>query len=228
MVANRFVDAQSYSFPYNGDLGPESTAVLVIDMQVDFLNPGGWADMAGADMAVMRAPIPGVTNVLAAARAKGYPIIYTREGHRADGSDLTEVKLFRSRRLGAGIGDNSRIGRNLIRGDPGWEIIDELAPQPGDPIIDKAGSGAFYSTELEHILIRLGIRNLVIFGVTTEVCVNTTLREASDRGFDMLLLEDCCAATVPDLHRAAIEIVRSPDSVFGTVSTSDKFIEAIQ
>ncbi len=226
-MIEKYVDAQSYPFPYNGDLSSENTAILVIDMQADFLDPGGWAEMAGADMEVMRAPIPGATKVLAAARKMGFRVIYTREGHRADGSDLTEVKRFRSRRLGAGIGDNSRIGRNLIRGDPGWEIIDDLAPQPNDPIIDKPGSGAFYATELEHILVRWGIRNLVIFGVTTEVCVNTTLREASDRGFDMLLLEDCCAATVPELYRAAIEIIRSPDSIFGTVSTADKFIEAI-
>ena len=227
-MTEKYVDAQSYPFPYNGDLRSETTVILVIDMQVDFLGPGGWADMAGADMNIMQSTILGATKVLAAARAKGYPVIYTREGHRPDGSDLTEVKRFRSRRLGAGIGDNSRIGRNLIRGDPGWEIIDELAPEPGDPIIDKPGSGAFYSTELEHILARMGIRNFVIFGVTTEICVNTTLREASDRGFDNLLLEDCCAATVPELHRAAVEIIRSPDNVFGTVSTSGKFIEAIQ
>ena len=223
----RYVDAESYPFPYNGDLRPENTAILVIDMQADFLAPGGWAEMAGADLNVMRAPIPHHQKVLAAARKGGFPVIYTREGHRADGSDLTEVKRFRSRLIGAGIGDNSRLGRNLVRGEPGWEIVPELAPSSGDPIIDKPGSGAFYSTELEHILIRRGIRNLVIMGVTTEVCVHTTLREASDRGFDNLLLEDCCAATVPELHRAAVEIIRSPDSIFGTVSTSDKFIAAI-
>ncbi len=222
-----YVEAESYPFPWNGDLRPENTAILVIDMQVDFCGEDGWAEMAGADMAVMRSPIDGAVKVLAAAREKGYHIVYTREGHRPDGSDLTEVKRFRSRRMGAGIGDNSKIGRNLVRGEPGWEIIPELAPQEGEPIIDKPGSGAFYSTELEHILIRRGIKNLVIMGVTTEVCVHTTLREASDRGFDNLLLEDCCAATVPELHQAAVEIVRSPDSIFGTVSTADKFIQAI-
>ena len=222
-----YVEAESYPFPWNGDLRPENTAVLVIDMQVDFCGKDGWAEMAGADMAVMRSPIDGAMKVLAAAREKRYHVIYTREGHRPDGSDLTEVKRFRSRRMGAGIGDNSKIGRNLVRGEPGWEIIPELAPQEGEPIIDRPGSGAFYSTELEHILIRRGVKNLVIMGVTTEVCVHTTLREGSDRGFDILLLEDCCAATVPELHRAAVEIVRSPDSIFGTVSTADKFVRAI-
>lgn len=223
----RYVEAESYPFPYNGDLRPENSTVLVIDMQVDFCGAGGWAEMAGANMNVMRAPIEGHIKVLKAARDQGFHVIYTREGHRADGSDLTEVKRFRSRRLGAGIGDSSKIGRNLIRGEPGWEIIPELTPESGDPIIDKPGSGAFYSTELEHILHRKGVRNLIIMGVTTEVCVATTLREASDRGFDNLLLEDCCAATVPELHQAAVEIVRSPDSLFGTVSTSDKFVQAI-
>ena len=222
-----YVLAESYPFPWNGDLRPENTAVLVIDMQLDYCGKDGWAEMAGADMAVMRSPIDGAVKVLAAAREKGYHVIYTRAGHRPDGSDLTEVKRFRGRRMGAGIGDNSKIGRNLVRGEPGWEIIPELAPRDGEPIVDKPGSGAFYSTELEHILIRRRIKNLVIMCVTTEVCVHTTLREASDRGFDKLLLEDCCAATVPELDRAAIEIVRSPDSIFGTVSTADKFIQAM-
>ena len=223
----RYVEAESYPFPYNGDLRPENSAVLVIDMQMDFCGSGGWAEMAGANMNVMRAPIEGHMKVLKAARDQGFHVIYTREGHRADGSDLSEVKQFRIRRTGAGIGDKTELGRILIRGEPGWEIIPELTPEPGDPIIDKPGSGAFYSTELEHILHRKGVRNLIIMGVTTEVCVGTTLREASDRGFDNLLLEDCCAATVPELHQAAVEIVRSPDSIFGTVSTSDKFVQVI-
>ena len=223
----RYVDAQSYPFPYNGDLRPENTAFLVIDMQVDFCGYGGWCDLLGVDMDFMRRPIKGAVDVLAAARKHKYLIVYTREGHRPDGSDLTEVKRFRSRRMGPGIGDNGKLGRNLVRGEPGWEIIPELVPHEDDPIVDKAGSGAFYSTELEHMLRRRKIQNLVIFGVTTEVCVNTSLREASDRGFDNLLLEDCCAATVKDLHKAAVDIVRSPDSIFGTVSTSDKLLSVI-
>ena len=223
----RYVEAESYPFPYDGDLRPRNTAVLVIDMQMDFCGYGGWADTAGANMNVMRAPIEGHRKVLRAARENDFHVVYTREGHRADGSDLMEVKQFRLRRTGAGVGDRTELGRVLIRGEPGWEIIPELTPEPDEPIVDKPGSGAFYSTELEHILRRRGVRNLIIMGVTTEVCVNTTLREASDRGFDNLLLEDCCAATVSELHRAAVEMVRSPDSIFGAVSSSDKFVRAI-
>ena len=223
----RYVEAESYPFPYDGDLRPRNTAVLVIDMQMDFCGYGGWADTAGANMNVMRAPIEGHTKVLRAARENGFHVVYTREGHRADGSDLMEVKQFRLRRTGAGVGDRTELGRVLIRGEPGWEIIPELTPEPDEPIVDKPGSGAFYCTELEHILRRRGVRNLIIMGVTTEVCVNTTLREASDRGFDNLLLEDCCAATVSELHQAAVEMVRSPDSIFGAVSSSDKFVQAI-
>jgi nicotinamidase-related amidase len=223
----RYVEAESYPFPYNGDLRPQNTAVLVIDMQMDFCGYGGWADTAGANMNVMRAPIEGHRKVLRAARENGFHVVYTREGHRADGSDLMEVKQFRLRRTGAGVGDRTELGRVLIRGEPGWEIVPELTPEPDEPIVDKPGSGAFYSTELEHILRRRGVRNLIIMGVTTEVCVNTTLREASDRGFDNLLLEDCCAATVSELHQAAVEMVRSPDSIFGAVSSSDKFVQAI-
>ena len=223
----RYVEAESYPFPYNGDLRPENSAILVVDMQMDFCADGGWADAAGADMEILRAPIERAVNVLHVARDHGFHVIYTREGHRADGSDLTDVKQFRIRRTGAGIGDKSKLGRILTRGEPGWEIIPELTPEPGDPIIDKPGSGAFYATELEHILHKRGVRNLIIMGVTTEVCVSTTLREASDRGFDNLLLEDCCATSVPELHDAAVAMIRSPDSIFGTVSTSGNFVRAI-
>ena len=160
----RYVEAESYPFPYNGDLRPQNSAVLVIDMQMDFCGYGGWADAAGANMNVMRAPIEGHMKVLRAARENGFHVVYTREGHRADGSDLMEVKQFRISRTGAGIGDSTELGRILIRGEPGWEIIPELTPQPDDPIVDKPGSGAFYSTELEHILLRRGVRNLIIMG----------------------------------------------------------------
>jgi biuret amidohydrolase len=154
-------------------------------------------------------------------------VIYTREGHRNDGADLTGVKRFRSRLGGAGVGDASPIGRILIRGEPGHAIIPELAPQAQEPIVDKVGSGCFYGTEVEHMLRNRGIRNLIFVGVTTECCVHSSLREASDRGFDNLLLEDCTAGTTPQLKQAAIDIIRNPLTLFGTVGTSQSLLRGL-
>lgn len=221
------IPANAYAFPHDGNLTPNNTAVVVIDMQVDFCGEGGWASMAGSDLAMMREPIEPVRRVLAAARNWGMAVIYTREGHRPDGSDLTAVKQYRSRLGGAGIGDNSPLGRILVRGQPGHEIIPELTPIPGDPIVDKAGSGCFYGTEMEHILRNRGIRNLIFTGVTTECCVHTSIREASDRGFDNLLLEDCTSAVTRDLKKAAIAIIRNPNTLFGTVGMSGAVIDAL-
>jgi nicotinamidase-related amidase len=176
---------------------------------------------------MMREPIEPIRRVLAAVRACGMPVIYTREGHRADGSDLTFVKRYRSRLGGAGVGDSSPIGRILIRGEPGHAIIPELAPHPGDALIDKVGSGCFYGTEMEHLLRNRGIRNLIFVGVTTECCVHTSIREASDRGFDNLLLSDCTSAVTRELKDAAIAIIRNPFTLFGTVGTSDAVIHAL-
>src|ERR1700688_4197968 len=192
------IAANAYGFPHDGNLTSGNTALIVIDMQVDFCGVGGMTTVSGTDLDMMRAPIEPIRRVLAAARACGMPVIYTREGHRADGSDLTPVKIFRSRLGGAGVGDKSPLGRILIRGEPGHAIIPELAPQPGDPIIDKVGSGCFYSTEMEHLLRNRGIRNLIFVGVTTECCVHTSIREASDRGFDNLLLADCTSGVTPN------------------------------
>lgn len=174
---------------------------------------------------MMREPIKPIERVLAAARSFGMTVIYTREGHRADGSDLTGVKRFRLG--GAGVGDPSPIGRILIRGEAGHAIIPELIPAPGDPVIDKVGSGCFYGTEMEHLLRNRAIRNLIFVGVTTECCVHTSIREASDRGFDNLLLEDCTAAVTPQLKHAAISIIRNPLTLFGTVGTSTSLIREI-
>ena len=177
----------------------------------------------------MREPIEPIARVIAAAREFGMTIIYTREGHRPDGSDLSAVKKFRSRLAygGAGVGDQVPAGRVLTRGEPGHEIIAELAPLPSDPIIDKVGSGCFYGTEVEHLLRNRGIRNLIFVGVTTECCVHTSLREASDRGFDNLLLEDCTAGTTPQLKQAAIDIIRNPLTLFGTVGTSQSLLRGL-
>ena len=221
------IEASAYDFPCTGELLPGNTALVVIDMQMDFCGEGGLSSIAGMDLAMMREPIAPLAAVLRAARRVGMTVIYTREGHRADESDLTAVKRFRSRLGGAGVGDRSPIGRILIRGEPGHAIIPELAPQEGDAIIDKVGSGCFYGTEMEHLLRNRGIRNLIFTGVTTECCVHTSLREASDRGFDNLLLSDCTSGTTRALKAAALAIIADPLTLFGTVSTSQAVIRAL-
>jgi len=221
------IDADAYDFPHDGNLTPRNTALIVIDMQVDFCGEGGLSTVSGTDLAIMREPIAPIARVLAAARRFGMAVIYTREGHRPDGSDLTSVKRFRSRLGGAGVGDSSPIGRILVRGEPGHAIILELTPEPADVIVDKVGSGCFYGTEMEHVLRNRGICNLIFVGVTTECCVHTSIREASDRGFDNLLLSDCTAAVTRDLKETAINIIRNPLTLFGTVGTSDAVIRAL-
>lgn len=210
--------------PYPLELEPDRTALLIIDMQRDFVEAGGFGEMLGNDVSRLRSTIEPCRAVLEAARAAGMAVIHTREGHRADLADAPPTKLARGK-LEVGIGDRGPMGRVLVRGEHGHDIIPELRPRDGEPVVDKPGKGAFYATDLHLILANRRTQTLIVCGVTTEVCVHTTVREANDRGYECVVLSDCVGSYFPEFQRVGLEMIKAQGGIFGWVSDS---IEAVR
>jgi nicotinamidase-related amidase len=204
----------------------DRSALLIIDMQRDFLEPGGFGDSLGNDLGQLTRSIAPCAALLAAAREQGMLILHTREGHRPDLSDAHPAKLARGKPR-ARIGDHGPMGRILIRGEPGHDIIPQLYPRKGEPVIDKSGKGAFYATDLELILSNRGIESLIVCGVTTEVCVHTTVREANDRGYCCLVPEDCCGSYFPEFHQVGLRMIAAQGGIFGWVTDSARILRAL-
>ncbi|PTY01585.1 isochorismatase [Verrucomicrobia bacterium LW23] len=216
------VEAEPYAFEFI----PAETALVIIDMQRDFLEPGGFGEMLGNDVSQLRRTIEPNKKLLAAWRAAGLQVIHTREGHRPDLTDLPPAKKIRGKSATT-IGDVGPMGRILVRGEEGHDIIKELYPLPDEPVIDKPGKGAFFATDLQAILQNKGIKKLVVTGVTTEVCVNTTVREANDRGYDCLVPSDCVGSYFPEFQEMGLKMIKAQGGIFGWVSDSDKILAAL-
>lgn len=218
---------EAEALPYEYEFSLEETALIIIDMQRDFCENGGFGEKLGNDITLTKSIIPSVKKILDQARSKNMMVIHTREGHRPDLSDCPPAKLKRGKKQGAGIGDMGPMGRILIRGEYGHDIVEELYPIDGEVIIDKPGKSAFYATDLDLILRNNGIKNLIVCGVTTHVCVSTTIRAANDRGYDCVLLSDCSAAFDPADHEATLKSIYQQGGIFGWVTSSNKIIEAL-
>src|SRR5208283_3864885 len=216
------VDAEPYVYEFE----PAHCALLIIDMQRDFLEPGGFGEMLGNDVSQLRRTIEPNRRLLKAWRAAGLPVLHTREGHRPDLFDLPPAKKARGRSATC-IGDPGPMGRILVRGEPGHDIIAELYPLAGEPIVDKPGKGAFHATDLDAMLKNRGITQLIVCGVTTEVCVNTTVREANDRGYECIVVADCVGSYFPEFQEMGLRMIKAQGGIFGWVATSDAVIAAL-
>jgi biuret amidohydrolase len=212
--------------PYPFELDPSRAALVIIDMQRDFLEGGGFGAALGNDVSLLRRTIAPSRQLLEQARAAGLTVIHTREGHRPDLADLPPAKKTRGR-LPAGIGDPGPMGRILVRGEKGHDIVPELYPQPGEPIVDKPGKGAFYATDLDAMLKNRGIAQLIVCGVTTEVCVHTTVREANDRGYECVVVSDCVGSYFPEFHEIGLKMIAAQGGIFGWVASCDAVIAAL-
>jgi nicotinamidase-related amidase len=225
------IDAQ----PGPIDVDVSRTAILIIDMQRDFLEPGGFGEALGNDVSLLQRAVEPCQRLLARARDKGVFVVHTREGHRPDLSDAPRAKLERGSSSGGGvsqdtalrIGAKGPMGRILVRGEPGHDIIPELYPRSGEPVVDKPGKGAFYATELQLILDNRDIENLIVCGVTTEVCVHTSVREGNDRGYRCIVPSDCCASYFPEFHAAGLAMIRAQGGIFGWVTDSERVLAAL-
>jgi nicotinamidase-related amidase len=212
--------------PYPIDLNPSRAALVIIDMQRDFLEPGGFGTALGNDVTLLRRTIAPSLRLLEQARAGGLTVIHTREGHRPDLADLPPTKKTRGK-LPAGIGDPGPMGRILVRGEDGHDIIPELYPLPGEPIVDKPGKGAFHATDLDAMLKNRGIAQLIVCGVTTEVCVHTTVREANDRGYECVVVSDCVGSYFPEFHEIGLKMIAAQGGIFGWVASCEAVVAAL-